>query len=68
MADDVVTPLNFQVAPVKEEEFEKTSLDVNVSQWSCDEKTFEKVMCTRVDRSAWDRRLSPSPHVLTIYL
>ncbi len=23
---------------------------------------------TRVDHSAWDRRLSPNPHVLTIYL
>ncbi len=22
---------------------------------------------TRVDRSAWDRRLSPNPHALTIY-
>jgi len=25
-------------------------------------------MCTRVDRSAWDRRLSPNPHALAIYL
>jgi hypothetical protein len=25
-------------------------------------------MCTRVDRSAWDHRLSPNPHALTIYL
>ncbi len=23
---------------------------------------------TRVDRSAWDRRLSPNPHALAIYL
>jgi hypothetical protein len=23
---------------------------------------------TRVNRSAWDRRLSPNPHALTIYL
>jgi hypothetical protein len=23
---------------------------------------------TRVDRSAWDRRLSPNPHTLAIYL
>ncbi len=23
---------------------------------------------TRVDRSAWDRQLSPNPHALTIYL
>ncbi len=25
-------------------------------------------MHIRVDRSAWDRRLSPNPHALTIYL
>ncbi len=25
-------------------------------------------MRTRVDRSVWDRRLSPNPHALTIYL
>jgi len=25
------------------------------------------VVRTRVDRSAWDRRLSPNPHALTIY-
>jgi len=26
------------------------------------------VVRTRVDRSAWDRRSSPNPHALTIYL
>jgi hypothetical protein len=26
------------------------------------------VVRTPVDRSAWDRRLSPNPHALTIYL
>jgi len=26
------------------------------------------MMHIRVDRSAWDRRLSPNPHALTIYL
>jgi hypothetical protein len=25
-------------------------------------------MCIRVDHSAWDRRLSPNPHALVIYL
>jgi hypothetical protein len=40
---------------------------VNVSQWSHDEKSFEIVVCTRVDRSAWDYRLFPNPHALTIY-
>jgi len=25
-------------------------------------------MCTRIDRSAWDRRLSTNPHALAIYL
>jgi hypothetical protein len=32
MVDDVATPSNPLVVPVKEEELEKTSLDVNVSQ------------------------------------
>jgi hypothetical protein len=26
------------------------------------------VVRTRIDRSAWDHRLSPNPHALTIYL
>jgi hypothetical protein len=34
MADDVTTPSNPLVAPIEEEKFEETSLDVNVSQWS----------------------------------
>jgi hypothetical protein len=28
----------------------------------------KKVVHTRIDHSAWDRRLSPNPHALTIYL
>jgi hypothetical protein len=32
MADDVVTPSNLPIAPIKKEEFEETPLDVNVSQ------------------------------------
>jgi hypothetical protein len=31
MADDVATPSNLPVAPVKQEELEEVSLDVNVS-------------------------------------
>jgi hypothetical protein len=41
---------------------------VNVSQWPCEEKPSRRVVRTRVDRSVWDRRLSPNPHALTIYL
>jgi hypothetical protein len=26
------------------------------------------MMCTQVDRSAWDPRLPPNPHALAIYL
>jgi len=68
MADDVVASSNPPVAPVKKEELEETSLDVNISQWSCDEEPFKGVVRTLVDHSTWDRRLSPNPHVLTIYL
>jgi len=68
MVDDVVTPLNPPIAPIEEEELKKTSLDVNVSQRSCNEKLFEIVVRTRVDRLAWDRGLSPNPHALAIYL
>jgi hypothetical protein len=44
------------------------SVNENVSQRSCDEEPFERMVCTRVDRSAWDSRLFPNPHALTIYL
>jgi hypothetical protein len=52
MADDVVTHLNPIVALVKKEEFEKTPLDVNVSQRPCDEELFKRVVCIRVDHLA----------------
>ncbi len=55
MANDVVTPSNPLVVPVEEEEFEETPLDVNVSQWLRDKKSFEKMMRTQVDHSTWDR-------------
>ncbi len=39
-----------------------------VSQRSREEEPPRQVVCTRVNRSAWDRRLSPNPHALKIYL
>jgi hypothetical protein len=41
---------------------------VNVFQQSHKEEPSRRVVRTRVDRSAWDRRLSPNSHALTIYL
>jgi hypothetical protein len=68
MVDDVVMFSNPPLTLVKEEELEETLLDVNVSQWSCDEESFERVVRTQVNRSTWDCRLSPNPHALAIYL
>jgi hypothetical protein len=55
MADDVATPSNPLVSLVEKEEFEKTLLDVNVFQQSCEKKSSRRVVRTRVDRSTWDR-------------
>jgi hypothetical protein len=44
MADDTITPLNFPVMLVEEEKLEKTSFDVNVSQWSYEKKPFRRVL------------------------
>jgi hypothetical protein len=68
MADDVTTPSNRPVAPVEQEELEKAQLDMNVYQRSCEKELSRRVVCTQVDRSAWDRQLSPNPHALAIYL
>jgi len=68
MADDVTTPSNPPVSLVKKEELEEAPLNVNVSQQSREEEPFRKVVRTQVDRSAWDSRLFPNPHALTIYL
>jgi hypothetical protein len=68
MVDDVAMPLNPLIAPVEQEELEEAPFDVNVSQRSREEKPSRRMVRTRVDRSAWDRRLSPNPHALTIYL
>jgi hypothetical protein len=41
---------------------------VNVSQRLHEEEPSRKVVHTWVDCLAWDRRLSPNPHALAIYL
>jgi hypothetical protein len=68
MADDVATPSNPPVAPMEQEELEEVSFDMNVCQRPHKEELSRRVMCTRVDRLAWDRLLSPNPHALAIYL
>jgi hypothetical protein len=68
MADDVATPLNPLVAPAEQEELEEAPLNVNFFQRPREEEPSRRVVRTRVDRSAWDRQLSPNPHVLAIYL
>jgi hypothetical protein len=68
MADGVAMPSNPSVAPVEQEEFKEVSLEVNVSQQPREEKPSKRVVRTRVDCLAWDRRLSPNPHALAIYL
>jgi hypothetical protein len=68
MADDDATPSNPPVAPVQQEEFEEAPLDLNVSQRPREEEPPRRVVRTRVDRSVWDRQLSPNPHALAIYL
>ncbi len=68
MADGVATPSNPSDAPVKQEELKEVSFEVNVFQRLCEEESSRRVVRIRVDRSAWDRRLFPNPHALTIYL
>jgi len=68
MADDVVTPSNPSVSLVEKEEFEEAPFDMKVFQRSRQEKPSKRMVRTRVDRLAWDRRLSPNPHALIIYL
>jgi hypothetical protein len=41
---------------------------LNVSQRPREEELPMKVVRTWVDRLVWDRRLSPNPHALAIYL
>jgi len=68
MADDDVTPSNPLVAPVQQEELEEAPLDLNVSQRLREEEPLKRVVRTQVARSVWDRRLSPNPRALAIYL
>jgi hypothetical protein len=68
MADDDAMPSNPPVALVQQEELEEAPLDLNVSQRSREEEPPRRVVRTRVDRLVWDRRLSPNPHALAIYL
>ncbi len=41
---------------------------MNVSQQLHEKELFRKVVCTQVDCSTWNHRLSPNPHVLIIYV
>ncbi len=68
MANNVATPTNPLVSLVKNEELEETRFDVNDFQRSHEEELSKKVMRTRVNRLAWDCRLFPNSHALTIYL
>ncbi len=68
MADDDVPPSNPPVAPVQQEELEEAPLDLTVSQRPREEKLPRRVVRTQVARSVWDRRLSPNPRALAIYL
>jgi hypothetical protein len=54
MAYDVTTPSNPPIAPVEQEELKEMSLDVNVSQQPHEEEPSRRMVCIRVDRSAWD--------------
>jgi hypothetical protein len=51
MANDVATPSNPPIATINKEEFEEATLDgvtleVNVSQRSCEKKPSKRVVCT----------------------
>jgi hypothetical protein len=68
MAEDGATPLNPPVILVQQEELEEAPLDLNVSQRPREEKPPRRMVCTRVARSVCDRRFSPNPRALAIYL
>ncbi len=68
MADDDATPSNPPVAPVQQEKLKEAPLDLNVSQRPREEEPPRRVVRTQVARSVWDRRLSPNPRALAIYL
>jgi hypothetical protein len=58
----------FDKVALDETPLDEMTLEVNVSQWSREEEPFRRMVRTRVNRSALDRRLSPNPHALAIYL
>jgi len=68
MMDDDAPLSNPPVAPIQQEELEEAPLDLNVSQQPREEKSPRRVVRTQVARSVWDRRLSPNPRALAIYL
>jgi hypothetical protein len=68
MAYDVVTPSNLLITPIDEKKLEEAPLDLIISQRLHEEKSLRILVRTRVDRWAWDRRSSPNPHALAIYL
>jgi hypothetical protein len=68
MADDDAPPSNPPVAPIQQKELEEAPLDLNVFQRSREEEPPRRVVRTQVARSVWDRRLSPNPRALVIYL
>ncbi len=68
MADNDATPSNPPVAPVQQEKLEEAPLDLNVSQRPREEEPPRRVVHTQVAHSVWDRRLSPNPRALAIYL
>ncbi len=68
MADDDATPSNPPVAPVQQEELEEAPFNLNVFQRPREEEPPKKVVRTQVARLVWDRRLSPNPCALVIYL
>jgi hypothetical protein len=68
MVDDVVMPSNPPVAPVEQKELEEAPFNVIISQRPREEEPPRQVVRNRVDRLAWDRRLSLNSHALAIYL
>jgi hypothetical protein len=68
MANNDTTPSIPSIAPVQQEELEEAPLVLDVSQRPCEEEPPRRVVRTLVARSVWDRRLSPNPHALAIYL
>jgi hypothetical protein len=54
MVNDVTTSLNPLFVLVKYEKLKKSSLDINVSQWLCEEKLSKIMMRIQIDHLTWD--------------